>query len=116
MATITEILIKKYPQYEWTVSADDYNSLQWFPSNPIPQPSEEELRAFDAEVSLELRWDKVKNKRNKLLTACDWTQLPDSPLSTESKTQWATYRQLLRDVPQQSVEPENVVWPTTPTA
>jgi hypothetical protein len=114
MATISDILIKKYSQYEWTVSADDYNSLQWLPSNPIPKPSEEELRAFDAEVSLELRWDKVRNQRTRLLISCDWTQLADCPLSPEQKTAWTTYRQSLRDVPQQQVEPENVIWPQQP--
>lgn len=114
MATITDILTKKYSQYEWTVSGDEYTSLMWFPSNPISQPSEAELRAFDAEVSLDLRWDVVRRKRNKLLAACDWTQLVDSPLSTEDKDAWATYRQALRNVPQQQVEPEDVVWPTSP--
>jgi hypothetical protein len=37
-------------------------------------------------------------KRNKLLTASDWTQMNDSPLANEMKTAWATYRQELRDV------------------
>lgn len=37
-------------------------------------------------------------KRNKLLTASDWTQMNDSPLNNEMKTAWATYRQELRDV------------------
>jgi hypothetical protein len=114
MATISDILIKKYAQYEWTVVADDYNSLEWYPSNNIDKPTEEELRAFDAEVSLELRWDKVRNQRTRLLTACDWTQLTDSPLSTEQKTAWTTYRQQLRDIPQQQVEPEDVTWPSQP--
>lgn len=114
MATLAQILSKKYSGTEWTITGDDYNTLQWYPSNSIPKPTEEELRAFDAEVSLELRWDAVKYKRNKLLEVCDWTQLTDSPLSTETKTAWANYRQQLRDVPQQGVEPENVVWPTQP--
>ena len=114
MATISDILIKRYAQYQWVVSGDDYSSLDWKPENPIDKPTEAELRALDAEISLELRWDKVKNKRNKLLNACDWTQIADSPLTAEKKAEWTTYRQLLRDVPQQSVEPENVVWPTAP--
>jgi hypothetical protein len=114
MATLAEILGKKYPNTIWTVRADEYSSLIWYPENTIPKPTEAELRAFDAEVSLEVRWDLVRNRRNKLLTACDWTQLADSPLSVEQKTAWTNYRQLLRNVPQQQVEPENVVWPTQP--
>lgn len=114
MATISDVLTKKYAQYEWTVTGDDYASLIWYSSNSIPKPTEEELRAFDIEVSLELRWDKVRNKRNKLLMMSDWTQMSDSPLSTEIKTAWTLYRTELRNIPQQSVEPENVVWPSHP--
>ena len=33
-----------------------------------------------------------------LLSGSDWTQLPDSPLSSTKKAEWATYRQSLRDL------------------
>jgi hypothetical protein len=114
MATISEILIKKYSHCEWTVTADDYSSLQWYPSNTIEKPTEEEIRQYDAEVSLELRWDKVRNQRARLLLASDWTQLLDCPLTSEQKTAWAIYRQQLRDMPQQEVEPEDIIWPQQP--
>ena len=38
-----------------------------------------------------------RDLRNELLTASDWTQMPDSPLSDSKKAEWATYRQKLRD-------------------
>ena len=114
MANFIEILTKRYPNTSWTCGADDYNTLVWYPENTVPKPTEAELRAFDAEVSLELRWDVVRNKRNRLLTSCDWTQLSDSPLDAGQKAAWTSYRQELRNVPQQQVEPENVIWPTQP--
>lgn len=114
MATIAQILGKKWPETIWTINGDNYNQLTWHEENTLPKPTEAEIRAFDAEVSLELRWDVVRNKRNKLLGLCDWTQLPDSPLTTEQKTAWTTYRQALRDIPQQPVEPEQVTWPIQP--
>ena len=40
-------------------------------------------------------WVLVRRLRNSRLTACDWTQLPDSPLTTEKKAEWAVYRQAL---------------------
>jgi len=58
----------------------------------------------------------VRAKRDARLAACDWTQLPDSPLSTEAKANWATYRQALRDVPAQTGFPGSVEWPTEPAA
>lgn len=36
--------------------------------------------------------------RNQLLTASDWTQLPDSPLNEAQRAAWAAYRQALRDL------------------
>ena len=38
-------------------------------------------------------------ERNKQLTASDWTQMPDSPITDEQKQSWRTYRQALRDFP-----------------
>ena len=38
-------------------------------------------------------------ERNKQLTASDWTQIPDSPITDEQKQLWQTYRQALRDFP-----------------
>lgn len=54
----------------------------------------------------------VKKQRDELLYQSDWTQLPDVPINT--KTQWATYRQELRDITSQSGYPFDVIWPTKP--
>jgi hypothetical protein len=56
--------------------------------------------------------NEVRAKREVLLQQSDWTQLPDVPL--ETKTEWATYRQELRDITDQPGYPFNVVWPTPP--
>lgn len=56
----------------------------------------------------------VKNRRNQLLQESDWTQLQDVPLA--NKAEWATYRQELRDIPEQSGYPTNVIWPVAPTS
>lgn len=54
----------------------------------------------------------ARSKRNALLADTDWTQIPDC---TADKAAWATYRQLLRLVPQQVEFPQNINWPTPPT-
>ena len=56
----------------------------------------------------------IRDMRGVLLSACDWTQLSDSPLSTEKKLEWKVYRQLLRDLPSMITTPTDVVWPTKP--
>jgi hypothetical protein len=56
----------------------------------------------------------IRIERNQCLASCDWTQLPDSPLSTESKTAWAVYREDLRNITSQAGFPWNIQWPTKP--
>jgi len=63
-------------------------------------------------------------ERNIRLTESDWTQSSDSPLSSDKKTEWATYRQALRDLPA-STTPKlgdmgelllsSVTWPSKPS-
>ena len=53
-----------------------------------------------------------RSERNKLLTETDWTQVSDSPLSSDKKTEWANYRKALRDLPTVSGWP-NVNMPNT---
>lgn len=56
----------------------------------------------------------IRTQRDALLSACDWTQMPDSPLSEEEKAAYQAYRQALRDVPQQEGFPETINWPKEP--
>jgi hypothetical protein len=56
----------------------------------------------------------VSKNRQRLLYATDWTQIPNGPLTTAQQQAWASYRQELRDIPEQSGYPLNVIWPTPP--
>ena len=47
--------------------------------------------------------------RNYRLAECDWTQIPDAPLTVEKKQQWQQYRQALRDLPENTLEPKPLV-------
>lgn len=60
----------------------------------------------------------VREKRNCLLTDCDWTQLPDTALSLDRRQAWQSYRQALRDLPAR-LTPETILrlsWPPQPEA
>lgn len=59
----------------------------------------------------------LRQERDTKLSATDWTQMPDNPLTTEKQAEWASYRQALRDVPQNNAaitHINEVVWPTPP--
>ena len=56
-------------------------------------------------------WLVLKGSRNMMLQSSDWTQVPDAPVDQQA---WATYRQELRDLPDNTTDPRNPVWPTRP--
>jgi hypothetical protein len=66
---------------------------------------------LDAE-ELNRAWFNFRGNRNYLLSECDWTQVPDAPVDAAA---WATYRQQLRDLPANTTDPRNVVWPEPPS-
>jgi len=70
-----------------------------------------ELTPEQQELNTQSRAQEVRQRRDTLLEQCDWTQLPDSPVDPAA---WTTYRQELRDVPQQAGFPWNVTWPIPP--
>lgn len=60
--------------------------------------------------------DDVRAQRDALLSASDYTQLPDMPLSTEIRAAWASYRQALRDLPGTYADASEIAWPVAPGA
>jgi len=60
------------------------------------------------------QWVIVRAQRKGRLEFCDWTVLPDVPMTTEKKEEWETYRQALRDITDQP-DPFNITWPTVPS-
>jgi len=80
----------------------------WVYTVEVQQMTAEEIQAAkDSAMSL------LRSNRNNLLLQSDWTQIPDCTLS--NKTEWATYRQALRDFPA-TVEDARlpVEWPHSP--
>ena len=66
-------------------------------------------------VSLRESRERLREKRNRLLTDSDWTQFADSPLSDDKKAEWKTYRQALRDLPTKYDHPIYCKFPTKPS-
>lgn len=77
----------------------------------LRDPTPDEISSVTAQ-----QWNNIRAQRNMLLQQCDWYTLSDcwAQLSSDQQTQWTTYRQALRDVPQNSADPTNISWPTIP--
>lgn len=97
----------------------DYNGfvvIKTTEDGVIVTPNTEAWEAWKAEQPdpSEALSETIRVKRDALLAACDWTQMPDSPLSEEEKASYQAYRQALRDVPQQEGFPTSIQWPEEP--
>lgn len=72
-----------------------------------------DLTAEEIQAAKDSAMAQLRSTRNNLLTQCDWTQVPDCTIP--KKTEWAAYRQALRDFPS-TVEDARVAveWPHNP--
>jgi hypothetical protein len=87
-----------------------------YPNGQKPFTTQEEAE-WDA---MEAEWaagandraaDDIRTERDAKLTQSDWTQVVDAPVDQAA---WATYRQALRDIPEQAGFPNTINWPTEP--
>lgn len=67
------------------------------------------------DASDEQKWQLLRDARDYLLRASDWTQATDANLSPAQKQLWETVRQAWRDLPQTYDIPEKVVFASEPT-
>ena len=115
-----DCIISLVPGASWTISGNDYLSLEWF-NNDFTKPSESEILEKKVELENELPLKRLREQREFLLIDTDKYVLPDYPHSSESKRQeWITYRQQLRDITTQTPSLNsngdliNIVWPAIP--
>lgn len=86
------------------------------PNGNVPFTPEEEAEwdAIEAEYAAganDRAAAEIRTERDAKLTESDWTQVIDAPVDQAA---WATYRQALRDIPDQAGFPNEVNWPTAP--
>jgi hypothetical protein len=63
-------------------------------------------------------WVHVRYERDLKLGQSDWTQMSDVSFNAGVKTAWITYRQALRNVPNDNadcVSINDIVWPSPPS-
>ena len=112
----------EYPEYDSaTQKVTDNGAVEvdgvWKRDYQVIALTQEELdaraqmEASMAEARVTYLAGEARKTRDELLIASDWTQVADAPVD---KAVWATYRQALRDVPEQTGFPETIDWPTKP--
>jgi hypothetical protein len=89
--------------------------------NEIQRLEDEKIAQEAASEAARDYWVELRIMRDQLLSNSDWTQIPDAPLTETQKTAWQTYRQQLRDLPENIQDPKPLVldsshsdWPISP--
>jgi hypothetical protein len=106
--TTAEALASLSPNAIWVVRGDE---MEWL-SPDITQPTESEIQAEITRLQAEELWKDLRQQRNRLIAETDYLALADATLTDEM----STYRQALRDLPANTTDPANPVWPTKPGA
>ena len=109
------VLSNYYKGQEWSLNGDDYEGLIWSDENTLPKPTLEELTTRHTEYMAAQPLEKLREQRNVLLYKTDKYATIDYPHPTEeAKQAWLNYRQTLRDLPSNTTDHENPVWPEVP--
>jgi hypothetical protein len=97
-----------------SIDTDDYIQIYGSINKDKPDISifkqELEKKIFEYEMSI------IRETRNNLLDKTDKYIVADYPHpNDEAKQAWLDYRQALRDLPANTTDPENPVWPPLPS-
>ena len=95
-------------QLEW--SCDPAVVGEWVKPFKDPETGEVYLKEY-IDLKTTILLNRLRTRRNVLLSSSDWTQLPDTAVDRNA---WTQYRQALRDLPANTTDLENPVWPCVP--
>ena len=109
-----EMSLQNLDNYTWKIDRDP----QWLARSERPAGYYDwNLGTNSWDLNSEALMGTLRQKRDNVLALCDWTQIPDAPLTDSKKAEWATYRQALRDLPANNSSITllaDATWPTQP--
>lgn len=94
--------IKLWPYNKQKYAVGQTVAMKQYKIVEIPAPTTEEVAA------------QVRSQRDAMIAETDYLMMPDYTISDEDKALVETYRQALRDIPEQEGFPSNVQWPVVP--
>jgi hypothetical protein len=86
---------------DWNTETSNYEVID------IPQSELDAREAFG--------WLGLRGERNEILSQSDYMVIKAYETGTTLDSEWATYRQALRDLPSSTSDLNAVVWPTKPS-
>lgn len=98
-------------EYDGVQLINEYWTDVWSIHPKFDDPVEQAVWEADC---LEGQWNTVRGERDYLLAQTDYTDLPNTPITTDCRNSFLAYRQALRDITNQT-DPYNIIWPVMPT-
>ena len=107
---ITVALMSLKPGAEWVLRGTEYSGLEWHDTTQT-KPTEAEINNKISELNSAEAMRLLRLERNARIAETDWRASSDLTMSDA----WKTYRQALRDLPANTADPKNPIWPTEPS-
>ena len=104
-------VLGRFGSFTVEIAEGDYTAdrlVEW--NEDGDPPTESEVNAALAVLKSEYPMHEIRAKRDALIAETDWWVLPDRTPTDEQ----LAYRQALRDLPANTTDPANPVWPTKP--
>jgi len=105
---IVHAILSLRPNAEFVVVGNSLSGIDWHDTNQN-QPTDGEINAEIARLTAAEPMRLLRVERNKRLEETDWWVMRGN--ATEAQL---IYRQLLRDLPANTADPANPVWPSIP--
>ena len=111
--TFEETILSFFDTSPHTYSfGDTWESIQ-LPEG-YEKPPKEAFEAKLQELIDAQPWKELREERDTRLSQCDWVTLKAYSTAAPVPDEWKVYMQALRDLPANTADPENPVWPTPP--
>jgi len=106
---ISLVLIRRYPDAQWTLDGDSYSGLTWLSESP--KPSEEDLRSEWAQVEYEVAYDAVQKARQAAYQSESDPVFFDYQRGEVTEQDWLDAVQAVKDAHPYPVDPSTIVEP-----
>lgn len=82
--------------------------------SPLTAEEITEREVYERDVQPGVDLELLREERNRLIAETDWEIIKHKELGTNIPSALKSYRQQLRDLPANTADPANPVWPTKP--
>ena len=112
--TVVSVDVESIGNYVCSLVNEDDNDITLTIRKAIKNGDLDVADYVEPTVDVEDLATKIRMQRNNLLKQTDYLMMSDYPIEFDRLAKVKTYRQALRDIPEQSGFPRTITWPEKP--